>query len=236
MSKTNGMESSSMDFEFMALNEALNYRRALIREFRPNLLGKVIEIGSGIGQMTELLGRIPSIRFLQCIDPERSFCNKLTSRLPHQSVICGTIRDVKSTDWDAIVSINVLEHIEADQDELALYYRLLKNKNGTLNLFVPARPEIFAQIDEDFGHFRRYTKKDIIKKIENAGFKIKKIRYYNFAGYFAWWMNFCILKKRIFEPSKVRFFDRFIFPMVNFVESSGLYPPIGQSLLVMAQV
>ena len=92
-----------------------------------------------------------------------------------------------------------------------------------------------AVFDRDFGHFRRYTQGDLRSKIEAAGFTISRIRYYNFVGYFAWWLNFRVLGKRSFEREAVRFFDRVIFPAVNWTETTISAPPIGQSLLVIAQ-
>ena len=42
-----------MNFEFSALSEARNYRAALIKEFAPVLTGNVLEVGAGIGQITD---------------------------------------------------------------------------------------------------------------------------------------------------------------------------------------
>jgi hypothetical protein len=100
---------------------------------------------------------------------------------------------------------------------------------------VPARPEIYAPIDRDFGHFRRYTFGELQEKLSRAGFKITRMHYFNSVGYFAWWLNFCVLKKRSFEPSKVRLYDRCIFPAVHWLESRVMRPPLGQSLLIIAR-
>jgi len=106
---------------------------------------------------------------------------------------------------------------------------------AVLCLFVPARPEIYAPIDGDFGHFRRYAKPELREKLISAGFEILNLRYYNFVGYFAWWLGFCLLKKRGLGPTSVRFFDRFIFPAVYGLETKICAPPFGQSLLAMAR-
>src|SRR5579862_3488237 len=45
----------SEDFEFAALSVADNYRKALLREFSEYLRGNVLEVGAGIGQITEAL-------------------------------------------------------------------------------------------------------------------------------------------------------------------------------------
>lgn len=222
-------------FEFDALKEALNYRRALIKEFSNELRGKVIEIGAGIGQMTELLKKLPNIEFLQCIEPNPDISNIFRRNFPLQPLIKGTIQDIKTDDWNAIISVNVLEHVFDDEAELKIYYEKLKRKNGTLNLFVPARPEIYSIIDKNFGHHRRYAKKEIIGKLEYVGFKIEKIRYFNIIGYFAWWFNFRLMKKNSFGVNSVRFFDRFFFPPMYFFESRIWAPRIEQSLLVIAR-
>ncbi len=235
MDKNSNEKDVPEDFEFAALNEAHNYRRALIASFAPYMKGDVIEVGSGIGQMTAQLRKIGDIKFLQCIEPNENFCREIRNLFPSQPLINGTINDVKKTDWNAIVSINVLEHIEDDTLELKKYGELLKARNGIFCLFVPARQEIYAPLDKAVGHFRRYTKKSITDKLVAAGFEIKYIRYYNFAGYFAWGIIFCLMKSKNFNPRSVRFFDRFIFPVVHFVESNLCRPPIGQSIMVIAR-
>lgn len=224
------------EFEFGALREAVNYRRALIREFGPNLKGRVIEVGAGIGQFTEMIVQAGGAEHLLAVEPDSGFCKQLRINLPRQPLIEGTIENVPlGTPWDAIVSINVLEHIAHDTPELGRYYQLLKDRRGTINLFVPARKEIYAPIDKSFGHFRRYSKAELRQKLENAGFDVARLRYFNCAGYFAWWLTFCLLKKTKFDVASVRLFDRAIFPFVYWFESRIAPPPFGQSLLAVAR-
>jgi SAM-dependent methyltransferase len=224
------------DFEFAALQEADNYRAALLAEFKPFLIGHVLEVGSGIGQLTEALLQNPGIERLVSIEPNARFANRLHSRFPQLELVQGTIDDVPAA-WplDAILSVNVLEHIEADEHELASYHQRLAVRRGALCLFVPARPEIFAPIDRDFGHFRRYARAELKRKLETAGFTIHRLVYFNLLGYFAWWWNFCLLKKRSFDASQVRLFDRRIFPLQHRFETSVFRPPIGMSLLAVAK-
>lgn len=228
--------ATTADFEFAALSEARNYPRALISEFGPSLHGNVIEIGAGIGQMTSLLRRLPQISRLLSIEPDPVFVAHFQDAHPGVELIHGTIEQAPAgIDWDAIVSINVLEHIEGDEAELAAYSGLLTARKGLLCLFVPAGPEIYAPIDRDFGHFRRYTRPELKRKLKGAGFTIERLIYFNWVGYFAWWLNFCVLKKRQFEVAKVRAFDRLVFPIVHAIEFSLIRPPFGQSLLAIAR-
>ena len=228
--------ASTADFEFSALAEARNYPRALMREFAPYLKGRVIEIGGGIGQMSTLLKQVPTIEKLLSIEPDARFCEVFKKNHPGQELICGTIDDVPAqTDWDALFSVNVLEHIREDELELSKYKKLLSTRRGTVNLFVPARQEIYAPIDKDFGHHRRYSKAELKQKLEAAGFEIVRLKYFNCVGYFAWWLNFCVLRQRKFKPGSVRTFDRVIFPVVNWTETNIMAPPFGQSLVAVAR-
>lgn len=227
--------TQSHDFEFAALDQARNYRRALIREFAPYLSGCLLEVGAGIGQMTAELLRRKQITQLLSIEPEAAYCSRLRARFPGHDVHQGTIADLDSPiRWNSIISVNVLEHIEKDEEELASYCRLLRPLQGALCLFVPARPELYAPIDSDFGHFRRYTRPELHGKLTNAGFEILKLRYYNLAGYFAWWLSFCLLQKRSFDASSVRLYDSLIFPVVHALEFHICAPPFGQNLLAIA--
>jgi SAM-dependent methyltransferase len=228
--------ANTESFEFDALAEAANYRAALLREFAPVLKGRVVEVGAGIGQFTSEIATLPAVSEIVPIEPERKFCEQFRQRLPGRQIIEGTIDNLPAAfQPNAIVCVNVLEHIEADLAELRKFQGRLQPQRGHLCLFVPARPEIYAPIDKDFGHFRRYTRPELRQKISAAGFAIRRLDYFNSVGYFAWWLNFCVLKKRAFDVKAVRVFDRIIFPVVNGLETHLLRPPFGQSLIAIAQ-
>ena len=221
-------------FEFRALAEAVNYRRRLVEAFAPWIGGHVLEVGAGVGQITSVLKQCSALEKLVAVEPNLDFAAEFRTHAPDVELINGTVEAVGADRaWDAIVSVNVLEHIEGDDAELQRYRQLLKQGTGALCLFVPARPEIYAPIDKDLGHFRRYTRNGLRRKLTRAGFAIKRLRYFNMVGYFAWWWTFCLLKRRSFNVGAVRFFDRRIFPLASQIER-WLHPPLGQSLLAVA--
>ncbi len=229
------MAAPSGSYEFAALESARNYRSALIREFRPHLRGRVLEVGGGVGQFTGLLLGEAAIGHLQVVEPEAGFAARLRQDFPGLDLVEGTIAAVPAAEaFDALVSVNVLEHIQEDERELAAYREPLATRRGALCLFVPARPEIFGSIDGDFGHQRRYRRPELRDKLRRAGFRVERLDYFNFAGYFAWWWNFRLLRRRAFSPSALRLFDRFLFPAQHALESRLLRPPIGQSLIAVA--
>lgn len=228
--------ATNATFEFEALHYAKNYRAALISEFAPFLQGRIIEIGAGIGQMTTSLIELPHAEEVLSVEPDPFLAESFRRRLPEQNLLEGTIEDVpRAKSWNAIVSINVLEHIEHDEQELRTYAQVLSSSRGYLCLFVPARPEIYAPLDKDFGHFRRYTKRELRTKLVTAGLEVVRLDYYNWIGYFAWWFAFCVLKKRHFSPSGVKLFDQLVFPPSSWLERQILRPPFGQSLIAVAR-
>ena len=224
----------SEDFEFAALNEAVNYRRTIVREFGRHLRGRVLEVGAGVGQTTRELMALPGIDELVGVEPDRRFHSGFREALPDVRLVEGTSDGVVGEDFDGIVTVNVAEHIEDDLAEFRAQHELLKSRGGKVCCLVPARPEIFSPLDEHFGHYRRYTRRELRGKLQQAGFRIERLHYFNFVGYLAWGFRFKLLRKMTFDIDQVRLFDRRIFPVANRIESSWVRPPIGQSLIAVA--
>ena len=228
--------AATEDFEFEALSQAVNYRLALRDEFRSFVRGDVLEVGAGVGQFTQVLATLPEVKRIVAVEPEPRFCEAFRRLYPDRPLVEGTIDAIGgSVDFDALVSINVLEHIAADQEELDKYWRCLTARHGYLSLFVPARPEIYSPIDRDFGHYRRYRMAELRDKLERSGFTVCRLDYFNSAGYLAWWLSFCVLRKRRFNRGAVTLYDRFIFPVVRIIEKRFLRPPLGQSLIAIGR-
>ena len=227
--------ASSEEFEFSALTQAVNYRNAIIDVFRAELAGDVIELGAGIGQMSELVARLETVRSFLAVEPDERYASRLSERLPHIAIhkgVMGTLPEDASC--DVVFSINVFEHIENDLDEMVLCRKVLARKSGALCLLIPARPELYSPIDKDFGHFRRYTYSDLNAKLVRAGFHVHRLEYFSLVGYFTWLLNFRLLKARRFDPGKLAVFDRFIFPVARRLEMLLGPPPFGQSLIAVA--
>jgi len=234
------MESSNSNtiknYEFEDLQYANNYRSAILKEFLPYLKGEIIEVGAGIGQFTELLKTINDAKRILTIEPHEPFVKKIKQTLPDIEAIRGTIKSVNlNSQWDAIVCVNVLEHIKDDLDELKYYNQLLENNGGNLCLFVPARKELYSDIDALFGHYRRYNRKELISKLNQSGFNIVKMHYFNFIGYFSWFLIFKMFKTRTFNPTAVKTFDKYILPVMHSWEYNFVRPPFGQSLIAVAK-
>ena len=80
---------------------------------------------------------------------------------------------------DALILLNVLEHIEDDELALQRVFNLLK-PGGFLVVEVPAGPYLYDAYDKELSHFRRYSKKELARKLEKSGFMLKRSTHLGF--------------------------------------------------------
>lgn len=229
------MTETNETFQFDELSELNTYPKSLIRGFSKGVSGDILEVGSGVGNFTRYLAEAFPDCGMTMLEPNPDFCGQLRKRFPQFGLHPGPASSLPdSFQCDTIINVNVLEHIEDDQQELRTYHRLLAHRSGHVCLYLPARPELYAPIDEKFGHCRRYTKKELRRKLLTAGFNIRALRYSNFIGYFAWALEFKWRKSLHFSPWKIALFDRIFWPLLSRIEDV-IPPPTGQSLLAIAQ-
>lgn len=133
---------------------------------------------------------------------------------------------------DFIYAIDVLEHIEDDEQAFRDLYEAL-DPGGKILIYVPARMELYSPFDKSIGHFRRYHKKELGEKITAAGFQLEKLRYHELIGYFAAYYNKFFAKDGELNASAVRTYDKLIVPTTNVLEKV-INPPIGKSLYALA--
>ena len=93
--------------------------------------------------------------------------------------------------FDAIVMLNVLEHIEDDTAALRQVYRLLK-PGGVVIIEVPAGPQLYDAYDKTLMHFRRYRISDLANKLQKVGFTVLRSSHLGFLVYPA----FAYVKRR----------------------------------------
>jgi ubiquinone/menaquinone biosynthesis C-methylase UbiE len=94
---------------------------------------------------------------------------------------------LRGQQFDAVVALNVLEHIEEDGAALEKMARLLK-PGGILVLEVPQGPNLYDCFDAYLRHFRRYSKKDLLAKIAASGLQLQKIAFLGFVPYLSFWV------------------------------------------------
>ena len=97
---------------------------------------------------------------------------------------------LRDQQFDAVIALNVLEHIENDGAAIEKMFRLLKTE-GILVLEVPQGGHLYDYYDACLRHFRRYSKKELPSKIIAAGLELKEVDFIGFLAY----LPFFIVKK-----------------------------------------
>ena len=80
------------------------------------------------------------------------------------------------SEFDTILYISVLEHIEKDTEELEIALTKLK-KNGHIIICVPAHNYMYSKFDKEIGHYRRYQI-DYFKKLKSKKFKNIEVLFF----------------------------------------------------------
>jgi hypothetical protein len=108
---------------------------------------------------------------------------------------------------------------------MAAVFALLE-PGGTFNLLVPSHPRLMSPFDRAIGHYRRYTKGELIRKLESAGFRVDAVRRSNPMGAVGWAVNNCLLRRR--HPGGVGIYDRLV-PALSWLDQRVEFP-VGLSL------
>ena len=81
--------------------------------------------------------------------------------------------------FDAVILGEVLEHVEEDGEALSEAARVLRPK-GVLAVSVPRNPSWFSRSDEWAGHVRRYTREQLLGRVERSGFRVASCKAWGF--------------------------------------------------------
>lgn len=237
--------SESVDYigkDLEAMSFAVNYHRWILREFRPFLGKHIVEVGAGTGSFSELLLEHEP-HSISLVEPSQMYeylaanverMETKTDVKTYQSVFTKVADKIKAhQEPDSIIYVNVLEHVEDDEEELAAMHRTLSS-NGRVFIFVPALPWLYGNFDKQVGHHRRYTKNELETKCERAGFKLIKSFYFDFAGVAPWWIKYRLMKSDNLEGGAIKIYDKLVVPITKTFESF-ITPPLGKNLLLIAE-
>jgi SAM-dependent methyltransferase len=135
--------------------------------------GTVLDAGCSSGFLIrELRERFPSLVVMGS-DVVKAPLERLRATLPDVTLLVfDLVRcPLPSDSLDAVILLNVLEHIQDDGAALRQVQRILK-PGGIAIIEVPAGPGLFDVYDELLMHYRRYRLSDLTALVSNAGFDI----------------------------------------------------------------
>lgn len=191
----------------------------LFKTLAPFCKDNMLEIGSGIGNMSGFLAQRYNQVFLSDLRPE--YCELLRQKFATNN----RVKEIYQFDlaeknleknypelqnkFDTVLASNVVEHIENDRLAIRNCCKLL-NTGGHGVILVPAYQWLYNSFDKELGHHRRYTKKKLKKLLEKEGFRVVHTQYFNAAGVLGWWFSGSILKKKILPQNQLTLYDKLI--------------------------
>ena len=226
-----------MSRDLEALSNTPNYYEWILKCFRPHLKGSVVEFGAGIGTVSKLL--LPHVETLDLYEPSQNLLANLQGNFKSDERVnvSGDMLEEalkkNQKKYDAVVMVNVLEHIKDDDKALIGLHSLLK-PGGKLLLYVPAMPFLFSEFDHGLGHFRRYTRKTFQQKMLDANFTIRHIRYMDVLGIMPWYLVYTLGKKMTTDPQAAKIYDSIGVPFTKFFERFISFP-FGKNLISVAE-
>lgn len=149
---------------------------SLLRRFLPAspAPARILDLGCGTGAVLQELTAFSHPIGLDMSPLALEFCRgRGLSRL---AIGRGETLPLQNSSVDAVIALDVFEHIEDDRSAFAEAARVLR-PGGVLVLSVPAFRSLWGPHDVALMHFRRYRKSEIRRLLTSSGLKPRKLSY-----------------------------------------------------------
>lgn len=230
------MSQSYVGSELELFAGAKNWKSYVAENLAPFLGGRVLEVGGGIGANIAYL-RTPAVKKWISIEPDATQAGVIRSRVARGEiaadceVVCGTIEAIAAdAHFDAILYLDVLEHIADDRSELARASRLLA-PGGRLVVLAPAHQFLFSPFDKAIGHFRRYTCATLTA-LSPPGCRVECSRLLDCVGFFASLANRVVLAAAMPTDRQIAFWDNVLVPASRLLDRLTLHR-FGKTIVIV---
>ncbi len=197
------------------MSRAHRFNRWMADTIEPFVGNEILEIGAGIGNLTEFL--CPGRQRYVATDSDGEHLALLRARLklgPNlETAICEASDPRDFMAWrksfDTAICLNVLEHIPNDEAALANIFTALRPA-GRAIILVPQGAAAFGSLDEVLLHQRRYSEPELTHRLSSAAFHVERVIPFNRITYPGWILNSRILRRRTLSDMQLRYFDALV--------------------------
>jgi len=226
-----------------ALSQAPAFNRWMYQIIRPYLAGPVLEIGSGIGNLSRFL--LDDGLQLTLSDLRSGYCRRLRETFGARPNCGGVVQldllhpafdqafaDLRGS-FQTVFALNVVEHVANDLHAVANCRKLLR-AGGRLVLLVPAFNTLFNRLDTALGHYRRYTRPTLKALYQANDMPVERSFYFNLAGMPGWFVSGALLGNRLVPAWQVRVYNALVpvFRLLDLLVGRS----IGLSVIAVGQV
>jgi SAM-dependent methyltransferase len=211
----------------------------VLEEFEPYLHGRVLEVGAGTGTITrKLVERSPDVSVVALEPAGNMFADleayaALTDRVVARRETLSQHVERREDAFDAVLYVNVLEHIADDEPEVRLAAQALR-PGGALLVFGPALEALYGDLDHKAGHYRRYSVRRLGRIVEAAGLRVISLRYFDVLGVLPYLVVYRWLHHTAISGSTIWGYDRVIVPVSRLIQRVVRHPPVGKNVILVA--
>ena len=220
--------------ELDVFEHAVRWKDYFRSQFRQHLTGRVLEVGGGIGATTRFLCDGRQTQWT-ALEPDAALAQTMRARFAERplpidaEVVEKTVSRLDpESRFDAILYIDVLEHIEDDCLELRQAAGHLA-PGGHLVVLAPAHQFLYSEFDQAVGHVRRYSR-DALSKAAPSDLEERTLVYLDSVGMLASLGNRLLLRASRPTLRDIRFWDSVLVRLSRFVDPILGYR-VGKSVL-----
>jgi glycosyltransferase involved in cell wall biosynthesis len=221
-------------YTLRVMQRAMNYNGWLFGKFKPHVRGRVLEIGSGVGNITRFLLHCPEV---VATDIDAPFLRELGTVFGRHGNVTVRRVDIQTPPedlgtFDTIITLNVLEHVQDHKTAFAHIHRMLR-PGGKLCILVPFGQALYSDLDRGLGHHRRYGRDELVGILKDAGLTVLETRLLNKLGAIGWFVNGRVLRRKVLPSGQMRLFS-YVVPFLNLIDRV-LPLPFGLSVIAIAE-
>jgi 2-polyprenyl-3-methyl-5-hydroxy-6-metoxy-1,4-benzoquinol methylase len=201
------------------LSSANKFNKWVYETIKPFCRGEILEIGSGIGNISKYF--LEGEAKITLSDIRVNYCKYLEDNFKKYS----SLREILNLDlvdplfetkyinyfnkFDTVFALNVVEHIKNDKLAMKNAKKLLK-PSGKLIVLVPAYNFLYNNFDKELYHYRRYNLRTLQSAFTMADLNIIKGFYFNCVGMLGWYVSGKLQGNKNIPKSQVSIYNKLV--------------------------